>query len=431
MPRHDGIEGDLGSMTGSSEPHLEPDGDGSPPRAAPRPKGLQVAAAIAIAAIALTALGAAVVSRRSTSTPPPPRDGEARATMHPGTPSTDGSPSITGSAGPSPTVHEARSRGYLADRSDLIQRAALARTGVEPYAAALDDLLAWARGAVRRDPRPAARLRIPGTEGPFVDDTATAYGLALAHVMTGERQYGEAAARYIMAWVDTTTSTADTCKDDGACQTSLIISRTVPGFVFAADLLEGTGYLDDASTQRFRAWLRDVMLPTASELTNNWGDAGTFTRIVLTDYLDDHAGFDAAIEKWRELLDLVKPDGHIPAEVARGRGGLGYTQEALDYKVATAIIAERRGVDLWAYQGARGGSLKAAVDYLARYMARPDDWPWDTNVRRWGPSPFWELAYGHWRDPAYAARVSERRPQGDIGHSAIRWTTLTNGIPVR
>ena len=76
------------------------------------------------------------------------------------------------------------------------------------------------------------------------------------------------------------------------------------------------------------------MLPTASELDNNWGDAGTFTRIVLSDYLGDDAGFEAAIGKWRQLMDLVAADGHIPEEVARGRAGLGYTQEALDYKVA-------------------------------------------------------------------------------------------------
>jgi hypothetical protein len=233
-----------------------------------------------------------------------------------------------------------------------------------------------------------------------------------------------------MAWVDTTTATRDTCKRDGACQTSLIISRTAPGFVFAADLLAGTGYLDDAKVERLRAWLRDVILPTASELDNNWGDAGTFTRIVLTDYLGDQDGFDEAIAKWRQLLDLVKPDGHIPAEVAREEGGLGYTQEALDYKVAVALIAGRRGVDLWSQQGAGGGSLKGAVDYLARYMKDPDRWPWHSRVRRWGSSAFWELAYNHWQDPDYTALVLERRPHGVAGHSAVRWTTLTNGLPI-
>jgi hypothetical protein len=363
-----------------------------------------------------------LVTGRPIPTASPPASGASPTTGAP-------SPSAARSS-PSAAASETPFLGYLAERSDLIQRAALARSGVQPYAAALDDLLVWARKAVRRDPRPAERLRIKGTEGPFVDDTATAYGLALAHVMTGERGYGEAAARYIMAWVDTTTSTHNTCKDDGACQTSLIIGRTVPGFVFAADLLEGSGYLDEASLDRLRVWLRDVMLPTASELDNNWGDAGTFTRIVLTDYLQDQAGFDAAIKKWRELLDLVKPDGHIPAEVARESGGLGYTQEALDYKVAVAVIAQRRGVDLWGYEGAAGGSLKGAVDYLAHYMAHPDRWPWDAAVRRRPPSAFWELAYSHWIDPDYAALVLEGRPQGSEGHSAVRWTTLTNGIPI-
>ncbi len=338
---------------------------------------------------------------------------------------------IPGSSGaPSPVADPLpRQSGYLADAAGLAERARLARTSVEPYASAMADLLTWAERAVDRAPDPAERLRIKGTEGPFVEDTAAAYGLALAWTVTGQDRYAEAAARNIMAWVDTTTSTERTCPDSGACQTSLIISRTVAGFVFAADLLQGSAFLAEAEEERLRRWLRDLMLPTASELDNNWGDAGTFSRIVLTDYLGDRDGFDAAIGKWRQLMDLVAADGHIPAEVARGRAGLGYTQEALDYKVAAAEIAGRRGVDLWTYIGAGGGSLKQAVDYLARYMTDDSDWPWSNRVRRRAPSAVWELAYARWLDSAYEPLVEERRPHGDVGHSAIRWTTLTNGVP--
>ena len=329
---------------------------------------------------------------------------------------------------PSASPRVGVSRGYLADRTDLLERVKLAKAGRQPYRSALDDLLAWARGARKRTPDPATSLRIKGTEGPFVDDTSAAYGLALAYVATGDECYGKAAVRHIMAWVDTTTKTRDTCPDSGACQTSLIISRTVPGFVFAADLLEGSGLLDPAREARFRAWLRDLMLPVASELDNNWGDAGTFTRIVLTDYLDDQAGFDAAIAKWRSLMDLVAKDGHIPLEVARESAGIGYSQEALDYKVASARIAERRGVDLWSYVGAKGGSLKRAVDYVARYLKKPSQWPWHGSAKRPGPSPMWEIAYAHWADPDYRSLVRERRPQGLIGHSAVLWTTWTDGV---
>jgi hypothetical protein len=319
--------------------------------------------------------------------------------------------------------------GYLVSRDELIERAQLARQGVEPYRTAVDDLLEWADDAVEDRPRPAERLRIRGTEGPFVDDTATAYGLALAHVVTGEPRFAEAAAEFVMAWVDTTTSTVDTCPDDGSCQTSLIIGRTAAGFVFAADLIRDTGALSSDEDDRFRRWLRDIILPTASVRPNNWGDAGTFMRVAVTDYLGDHEGFEAAIDKWRSLADLIRSDGHIPEEVARGRAGLGYTQEALDYKVAVAVIAERRGIDLWEYEGADGVTLRGAVEYLARFMHDTDGWPWSERVRRRGPSPMWELVYAHWREEDWEDLVLERRPYGWPGHSAIRWTTVTNGIP--
>jgi Alginate lyase len=323
-----------------------------------------------------------------------------------------------------------RRSGFLVDRTELERRAALAAKGAEPYRSAADDLMAWADRRVDDKPRPSERLRIPGTEGPFVDDTASAYGLALAWVVSGESRFAEASAGLIRAWVDTTTSTADTCPDDGACQTSLIIGRAAPGFVFAADLLHGSPFFDSTDEGAFRIWIRDVILPTASRLDNNWGDAGTFMRIAMTDYLGDGNGYEAALAEWRRLMDLVADDGHIPLEVARGDSGLGYTQEALDYKVAAAVIADRRGVDLWSYRGAGGGSLKEAVDYLARYMEDDAAWPWTEDVRRRGPSPMWELAYARWQDPAYVPLVAERRPFGEVGHSAVRWTTLTNGIPL-
>jgi hypothetical protein len=344
-------------------------------------------------------------------------------------------PSLDSLFAPAPTptpiiVLPPRPSGFLVDKQELERRAALAAKGEEPYRSAVDDLLAWAKRRVDDEPRPAERLDIKGTEGPFVDDTAAAYGLALAWVVSGEPQYAEAAAGFIRAWVETTTSTAHTCPDDGACQTSLIMGRTAPGFVFAADLLHGSPSFDAHDEDAFRTWIRDIILPTASRLDNNWGDAGTFSRIAITDYLGDGNGYEAAIAEWRRLMDLVASDGHIPLEVARGDSGLGYTQEALDYKVASAVLADRRGIDLWSYQGAGGGSLKQAVDYLARYMADDTDWPWATDVRRRGPSPMWELAYAHWQAPAYIPLLEERRPFGEVGHSAIRWTTLTNGIPL-
>ncbi len=98
--------------------------------------------------------------------------------------------------------------------------------------------------------------------------------------------------------------------------------------------------------------------------------------------------------------------------------------------MAVARIAERRGIDLWDYVGARGGSLRKAIDRLAYYWQRPDDWPDYEGPTVPSTGPLWEIVYAHWQDKRWLDILLDGRPYGDQGHSAIRWTTLTNGIPV-
>jgi hypothetical protein len=323
-----------------------------------------------------------------------------------------------------------RAPGYLVSVAELQDRARRAASGDEPYASAIADLLEYASATVDRAPRPEEPLQIDGTEGPFVDDSAAAYGLALAWVVTGDDAYATASAGHIDAWVRTTRTTVGTCPDDGRCQTSLIIGRTAPGFIFAADLLAGSAAFPPEDAAAFREWLRTVILPAASELQNNWGDAGTFLRVAATDYLGDMDGLRAAIERWYVQQDRIAADGHIPEETRRDRSGMSYTQEALQYKVAAAVIVGRYGLDAWSYRGEGGATLEDAVDYLASFWSRPTAWPWDPNVERPSTGPFWEMAFQRSRDPAFVPIIEERRPFGSQGHSALRWTTLTNGIPL-
>ena len=313
--------------------------------------------------------------------------------------------------------------GYLGSAAELQQRKQLAAQGVAPYKAAVSDVISFAGGKLGSNPSPQNPLNISGTTGPFVDDTASAYGLALAYSASGDVKYAKKSRDFIMAWVNTTTSTKNTCPDSGSCQTSLIISRVAPAFVFAANLIKPSGAFSAADDTAFRAWLRTVILPTASVRNNNWGDAGTFMRIAVTDYLGDAAGFSAAVAKWKSLVDLIASDGHIPEETRRGSSGLNYTQEALDYKVAAAVIAQRRGVDLWSY-----GRFKLAIDYAAKYVVNPKSWPWASGASA-SIHPLWEVAYQRWQNPAYKPIIEKRRPYGSTGHSAVRWTTLTNGLP--
>lgn len=337
-----------------------------------------------------------------------------------GPPASDplGSPSAGAMSGPI-------SNGYFTSLDELRNRAALADDGVNPIAPAVDDLLGWADEALDHDPEPAQRLRIQGTDGPFLDDTTTAYGLALAFGVTGDPRYAEHARDHILAWVETTTSLRNACSDGGECQTSLIVARVVAGFVFAADLLEQGGAWDAVDRAALSTWLAELILPILPVLPNNWGDAGNFAEVALTDYIGDEAAFGVAIERWRDRLEGIAADGHLPEETRRGDDGIMYTQEALVYKVAVAALAERRGIDLWSDVNARGVGLREALDYLARYWDEPQAWPWNDHAEVPSPGPLWEIAYAHWCDERYLAIAADRRPYGSEGNSAVLWTTLT------
>ncbi len=321
-------------------------------------------------------------------------------------------------------------RGYLTTLSELQATVARAKAGEQPSLAAVSDLLSWVSGALAQDPQPAATLEINGTTGPFVDDTSRAYGLALAYGVSGDLQDAQAARRIVVAWVSTTTATSSTCPQDGACQTSLVIGRTAPAFVFAVDLIAQSGVWSPTDDAAFRAWLREVILPAASLRDNNWGDAGLLLRVAGHDWLNDTGELASDVADWRRRIDLLEPDGSIPEETRRGTSGMLYTQEALTYKLAVARILERRGTDLWSAANGRGGSLKEAVDLLADYWAHPEDWPFEPEVSLPDPGPMWELAYEHWPEPAYARIIENARPFGADGHSAVRWTTLTDGVRI-
>jgi hypothetical protein len=351
----------------------------------------------------------------------------AIANIPPGRPATAGqdSPSPSSSAPAMAVVP-----GYLVSPDELRRRGDMAAMGEEPYASAVVNLMEWAHDAVNDPPHPTHPLRIVGTDNEFVDDARRAYGLGLAYGLTGDEQYAQAARRTIRSWMDVATTTTDTCNDNGGCHTSLIIGRAGAGFAFGADLIADSQYWTAEDRADLQAWMRNVLLPAASHRINNWGDAGTFLRVVAADYAGDQREFDLAIDTWRNLIDLIEPDGRIPEEVRRGAAGISYTQEALQYKVAVARIAERRGIDLWDYVGAQGGTLRKAIERLAYYWQRPGEWPDYVGPTIPSTGPLWEIAYAHWQDERWLDILLDGRPYGDRGHSAIRWTTLTNGIAV-
>jgi len=387
-----------------------------PPQRRPVSRPSQAAAVLAVALLVL-AIGGVVFGLAGRSGPD--------ATISP-------SPSIPG-PGVSPSFGGPVGTGYLTSADELKRRAEMGRRGQEPQATAMKDLLAEADAALVREPQP----RNPLTwrqNGRFLPDTQDAYTLALAWVVSNDERYARRAAEFITAWVSGVDQTSDTCTDRGGsdCATSLLVSRAAPGFVFAADLLHGSGALSVDDESRLKSWLTRLILPAASERTNNWGDAGNFMRLAVAAYIGDGAEFNAAIDGWRAGMDMVTSEGQIPEETRRGSLGLLYTQGAISFKVGAAAIAERRGINLWDYHGKNGGTLRLAVDTLARYWVNPKSWPWHKgHLEIPNVDPAWELIYHRWPDPAFARIFGPARPLGPANTSAIIWTTLTRGEPLQ
>jgi hypothetical protein len=322
-------------------------------------------------------------------------------------------PGITPPTGtPGPTGPPGEQKGYIVTNAELAQRRS------RPEA---DAMLSYANSALNRNPSPQNPLNIPGTTGPFVDDSNAVNVLGIAYGLTGDVKYAVKAREYIMAWVNTTKSLTNACPDGGGCQTALITSRMTPGFVFAADHIKPSGVFSASDDAAFKSWLRTVMLPSASTRINNWGDAGTQMRVVVTDYIGDSGGLSSAIAKLKSQIDLVASDGHIPEETRRGTGGITYSSGAIGFRIVAAKVLERRGVDMWGY-----GRMKLSVDYMAKYVTNASAWPWSsgagTAIHSW-----WELAYTKWRDPAYQPIVIKGRPIGVYENNVLPFSTLTNG----
>ena len=99
-----------------------------------------------------------------------------------------------------------------------------------PEAAERDRLIDAADQEIDRSPSATETLDAEETDDPFVGDAQAAWTLALARHVTGEERYGEAAARIVDDWVQTTTELENACPDSGGCATSLMVSRAAPAW---------------------------------------------------------------------------------------------------------------------------------------------------------------------------------------------------------
>lgn len=349
---------------------------------------------------------------------------------------------------------------------------AKAQQGIEPYRSAVNSLMSnagapsnWPYGIVD----PTNRDQLHGA-------SALVYAKALAFRLKGDEAFAASAREKILELSRTTTCSNDYSGGNGCI---LTLSRHIPAYIAAADLLEGYPGWTAADKQAFQIWLRDQVYRftdwASDERSTNWGSVGSAATQYIADYfansglmLIDRKGTaftprQAYNEARQRALDRntgnsymynsvcstsvgngIQSHGGIPEETGRGTTGCtgsylltndssySYMVAHLSGTLAQSELLLRRG-DRSLFDSIKadgGGSVLRAILYV---IDNPNDPTPPAHSYDWLDSrkSIIEIAYRYYRHPSIARRLgigSGSRHIAGSGNSAWpHFGTLTHG----
>ena len=215
--------------------------------------------------------------------------------------------------------------------------------------------------------------------------------LALAYYLTGNEKYASRAAQQLRIWfLDSATAMtphlrfAQLVRGNPAERGSGIVdTRGLVDVIDAIGLLQGSPSWSEADQRGMQRWMSDYLkwLLTSPngkhehDAKNNhgsWYAAQTATMAMFVG--DTVTARQIATDAKARIGWQITPAGDQPLELERTKSMhySGFNVEALS---RVAEIGRLLGVDLWNYQAPEGGSLRRAIDNLAKYAADPKAWP--------------------------------------------------------
>ena len=217
--------------------------------------------------------------------------------------------------------------------------------------------------------------------------------LSLAYYFTGEERYAEKAAQLIRAWfIDLATrmnphlqySQVTRGHDQGRF-IGIIDGARFVGIINAVGLIRSspswTAADQAALTEWFDAYLTWLLTSPhgirENRYFNNHGthfdvQAAAAARFVGK---DDVARAIVESSRYVRIDPHIGPDGRQPHELARTRA-VSYSTMNLAGMFRLAMMGDDLGLDLWGYEGADGGSMKDALDFILDLTADPEAYPY-------------------------------------------------------
>ncbi len=272
----------------------------------------------------------------------------------------------------------------------------------------------------------------------FGRDCHAVFRLAVAYRITGDEKYAAAAVRLLNAWASGLKAI-----DARQSNTSLSISGGFPNFLIAADLLKKSPSFSPADQERFRAFVKNVVVASDSaglcmKRTNNWANFGVLLALTAGIYLDDPVLYQKGIARWKALVESqISADGTLHEEVTRPGGkdkapglmGLWYSNFSLLPATFGAEVARINATDLYGYVSPSGRSLRKAYEKLIPWLKAPSSFPYykgdPKNLIGVHHYPYFEMLVPRWQNPDALAMLRAHRPVKT--NHCIPDTTFTHG----
>lgn len=255
--------------------------------------------------------------------------------------------------------------------------------------------------------------------------------LALAFRLSGKDAYAEHAAHLLRIWFLDPATRMNPHLDHAQAVpgantgrgTGMIESRTLRNAVDAVGLLAGAPAWQAADQTAMESWFRAFLAWSMSSAngkseaaaTNNHGSFydAQIAHFALFVRRDEIAKDILRAVPARRLSVQIASDGSQPLELSR-TDSFAYSCFNLTALVELAILGDHLGLDLWQAEGAGGGSIKKAADFLLPYV-EDQELPWPhrqkNQIRRTLGSALWALA-DVYDDPRYRALLRREAKDG-------------------
>jgi len=215
--------------------------------------------------------------------------------------------------------------------------------------------------------------------------------LTLAWWFTGESKYAEQAAKQLRTWfIDPATRMTPQLRyaqlvrgNDKERGSGIIDSRGFLDVLDAVILLEQSSVWTQTDDKAVRSWFADYLAwlrtspngRTEKDARNNHGSWFAAQTSAYALFSGDTTLARAIVTGVQERIGWqIQSDGKQPEELLRTRS-YHYSNFNIDALSRIAEMARWVGLELWRYQAPSGGSLVVAIDRLAPFVDRQQEWP--------------------------------------------------------